>query len=145
MNNRSLRVNPLFAGLIALAAVLGSLSISTAAHADGSGIRVSHCGLCITGGSVQGSGSRVTGIGVSHTHGEPIAAPARCDNKAKAWGTLANGSAFSRTFGQQQTCILVAYRQSTSVNLDFRKGTNISMQAGHDGAWAGGVPTVAIQ
>ena len=92
---------------------------------------------------VLGSGAMVEGTRVSH--GDGVNWTPMCGFQSKSWGTLSSGAAFSRTFGYTSACTPVPFYNTTTINQNFRKGTNVSGQAYHNGGWAPGIPTVAIQ
>jgi hypothetical protein len=131
----------LVVGALAAAFVAGPL-VAAPAMADGSGCALTHgfvgSTTCL---AVIGSGTYVQAVTINHSHGPS----ASCEFQSRIRGTLVSGSAWSSTYGYSSQCTLLPYYNNLDIRSNFKKGTNMRGDTWHDGAWAPGVPTVAIQ
>ncbi|CAN7150149.1 hypothetical protein LJR042_000044 [Microbacterium maritypicum] len=65
-----------------------------------------------------------------------------CGAQARHRGTLANGSAWSRTFGYESVCNFVQVQEGTTVNQYMKWGAKFTGEAYHDQAWATGTAVI---
>jgi hypothetical protein len=133
-----------FIGVGALLAALALTFTATApAYANGANVVLSHGVGGNTGLATQGSGALVTSVRVAHTEGAVVAG--LCGFQSRVTGTLSAGTAYTTIFGYTAGCTVTQFHNDSNINRNFKLGTNIKGQAYHDGAYAPGIATIAIQ
>lgn len=123
-------------GLLTVALSISGIGV---AQADADTCALSH-GTGYTCIGVRGTGLYVTNTRVSHG-GEGINI---CNYKAKVYGTLRNGNAWSTTSSIARQCSILSGYIDITVGRYFKDGSQYFGKFYHDGAWAPGAPAVNI-